>query len=163
MGRSLKRSKDRLNAGFSLIEVALSLGIIGFAMTALIGLLPFGLLTFKQAMTNTVESEIVQNLTNDILLSNFSNLHQYNGQSYSYDKEGVSLSDSTGAIYTATVSMKGVDGSNSPTGLINNGVSTSATAANTSAYNVTITISPTNAKTPSLAHSYSVIVANNNQ
>lgn len=161
MGRTFKQKHIRHSAGFSLIEVALSLGIVGFTMTALIGLLPFGLTSFKQAMTNTIESDIVQNLTNDLLLSNFSNLYQYDGQSFYYDREGLVLSSRTGATYTATVSLKGVDGNNSPLALVNNGVSTSVTAANTSAYTVTIKV--TNVTLPIPAHAYPVIIANNNQ
>jgi uncharacterized protein (TIGR02598 family) len=152
------------NRGFSLIEVALSLGIIGFAVTALIGLLPIGVSNFRQAMGNTNESEIVQGLTNDILLANYSNLYQYNGQSYYYDAEGVSLPTSTGAIYTATVSMTGVGTANSPAAFtFNNGVSNGGTSANTSAYNVTITIHLTKVTNPTQFHTYPVLIANNNQ
>jgi uncharacterized protein (TIGR02598 family) len=158
---SSKNKKNGLSSGFSLVELALALGILGFTMTALIGMLPFGLSAFKQAMTNTIESEIVQNLSNDILLANYSDLYKYNSQSYYYDYEGMPLPSSTGAVYTATVSMIGIGGANSPLSLTNNGVSTSSTQVNTSAYNVTITIS--NVNTPTQSQAYPVIIANNNQ
>jgi uncharacterized protein (TIGR02598 family) len=151
MRASLNNKQKRLSSGFSLVEIALCLGILGFSMTALIGMLPLGLTAFKQAMANTTESEIVQNVSNDILLANFTDLSQYNNQSYYFDYEGMPLTTSTGAIYTATISMKVVGSSNSPASLVNN----------TSAYYVTITIS--NVTDPTQSHAYQVIVANNNQ
>src|SRR5579862_2206287 len=52
----------RARAGFTLVEVALSLGIFTFGITAVIGLLPMGLMTFRQAKDTSVGAEIAQRL-----------------------------------------------------------------------------------------------------
>lgn len=159
-----KYNKSNPSGGFSLVEVAIALAIMGFACVTLIGMIPMGLTSFHQAMGNTVESEIVQNLSNDMLLANFSDLYQYSyansttttHQTYYYNNEG-SPATGTGtppsdAVYTVVVTLvpltstTSTSTSNSPTGLTANGIST-ATTANTSAYNVIITI----ASNPSVA------------
>ena len=148
-------------AGFSLVEVAMALAIMGFACVSLIGMIPIGITSFHQAMGNTVESEVVQNLSNDILLASFNDLYQYNGQSYYYDADGSPLTSASGAVYTATVGMVGLDSTNSPLALTNNGVATTSTPVNTSAYRLTITITCIN--NPLQPHLYPLIIANNNQ
>jgi uncharacterized protein (TIGR02598 family) len=136
--------------GFSLVEMALALGVMSFAMVPLIGVLPSGLSTFKQAMSSTIESEIVQRLTNDMLLSNFSTLGTYT-TSY-YDHEGMQVSqNSPDLVYTATLKLTSVSKSNSPADLAN------ATAADI----VLITI--TSKSNPNQPHQYSVVLANNGQ
>jgi uncharacterized protein (TIGR02598 family) len=94
--------------GFSLIEVTLALAIMAFASASIISLVPFGLSSFHQAMNNTVESEIVQYLTNNISLTNFSNLKSMassQGINYYFDSNGDPLTSATGAIYTAQISF----------------------------------------------------------
>ncbi len=138
--------------GFSLVEVAMALAMMGFASVSLIGLIPMGLHTLHEAMGNTVESQIVQNLTNDILLSDAANLTQYNGQVSYFDDEGTQLTAASGApvgtVYTATIDVKQVDGSNSPAAL-----------TTPSAYNVTVTIDSKN--NPLQHHLYPVIISGN--
>ena len=134
-------------AGFSLVEVAMSLAIVGFACVALIGMIPMGLTSFHQAMGNTIEADIVQNLSNDMLLANFSDLYQYSyqnsalkggtaNQTYYYDSEGTpwTASSQLPMVYTAVVTLTPITSSatastsNSPMGLTvssgNSGVST---------------------------------------
>ena len=148
--------------GFSLVEVAMALAIMGFACISLIGMIPIGITSFHQAMGNTVESEIVQNLSNDILLADANGLGQYTTQSFYYDSMGVPLTTSANAVYTATITLAPVSSANSPTSLVyNNGVTTSTAGANTSAFNLTITIQCVN--NPLQPHKYSVIVSNNNE
>ncbi len=140
----------------------MSLAILGFASISLIGMIPIGITSFHQAMGNTVEAEIVQNLSNDILLADANGLGQYTSQPFYYDSMGVPLSSSANAVYTATITMVPVSSANSPTSLAyNGGVVTSTSGANTSAYNLTISILCVNS--PLQPHKYSVIVANNNE
>ena len=58
----LSASPSRSRAGFSLVEVALAIGIVAFAFVALLGLIPTGLNTFRQAIDKTNETAIVQDL-----------------------------------------------------------------------------------------------------
>jgi len=172
MVRLLNSKKINRREGFSLVEVAMSLAIVGFACVAMLGLIPMGLTTFHKAMGNTIEADIVQNLTNDILLANFSSVYQYNNQTYYYDSEGSPLPSSgsvpAGTVYKALVTIKGVDSSGAtsssyaPVSLANGatgGVS-SSTATSTSAYNVAITI--TNVSSPTQSDVFPIIVPNNN-
>jgi uncharacterized protein (TIGR02598 family) len=160
ISRLNSKSRDPRN-GFSLIEVAISLAIMAFTCVSLMGLIPIGLTSFHQAMGSTIEADIVQDLTNDMLLANFSNLNQYSyansttpaNQTYYYNNEGSPLPVTTpgavpaGTVYTAVVSISPVSSSNSsssnsPVNLSANGISTL-----TSAYKITITV----ASSPSTA------------
>lgn len=67
-------SLRRLQAGFSLVEVVLAVGVIAFAFVAILGLLPAGLTQFRQAMDNSVASQIGQRIIMDAQLSDFDTL-----------------------------------------------------------------------------------------
>ncbi len=159
--RALSHPKKRsLRQGFSLVEVALAMGVVGFGLLSLVGMLPFGLTTFKQAMSNTVESQIVQNLSNDIVLANYTSLSSYAAPTWYYNYQGESLGSSStgtvpaGAVYSASVTLASVSGSNSP----------AAFNSTTSASSVTIQITSLFDRSAYAAqhpHQYSVIVANN--
>ena len=47
---------------FSLVEVVVALGVIGFALTTLIGLMPVGLNIFRESMTATVQTDVLRQL-----------------------------------------------------------------------------------------------------
>jgi uncharacterized protein (TIGR02598 family) len=92
-----RRLCDR--GGFSLVEVTLALGLVGFAVIAVLGLLPTGLTTMRQSMDQTVEAQIVQSIASQSVIANFTNL---TGVSY-FDDEGQPTRSSDGARYTVTV------------------------------------------------------------
>lgn len=101
----LKRARAK---AFSLVELALALGVMAFAMAGIVGLIPFGLTSFRQAMNNTVESGIIQSLTNEIFLSEFANLRSMaksGGKIYYYDAAGDPVDNAEEALYTAEVSF----------------------------------------------------------
>jgi len=58
-------------SGFSLVEVVLAVGVISFAFVAILGLLPAGLTQFRQAMDNSVASQIAQRILMDAQQSDF--------------------------------------------------------------------------------------------
>lgn len=103
-------SNNRKNTGFSLVEVVLALGVCSFAMIAIVGMIPVGLSTFKDAMNTTVRSQIVQSIASDVLLTDFSKLeeitHRY------YDDQGALLDDANtpSLSYTAQVEQHDVTG-----------------------------------------------------
>ena len=66
--------KPRQSQGFSLVEVALALGIVAFAFVSLFGLLPVGLSTFRNAIDTTNESRIVQSFVSKVIATDFENL-----------------------------------------------------------------------------------------
>jgi uncharacterized protein (TIGR02598 family) len=137
-------------AGFTLVEVILSLGILSFAMVALLGLIPLGLSTSRNAINITTESQIVQSLCNEIQLTDFSNIS--NTVLY-YNEEGsiVNSSDQT-ILYSVVISS---EKSISPATGLSTGSKTDSAQ--------TVLIRVANKTTPKTTNSYSVIVFNNNQ
>jgi uncharacterized protein (TIGR02598 family) len=61
----------RVSAGFSLVEVTVSIGIVAFAFVALFGLIPTGLTTFRQAMDSSIGSQIAQRVISDVQQTDF--------------------------------------------------------------------------------------------
>ena len=96
----------RRSGGFSLVEVALALAIMAFASASIISLIPFGLTSFRQAMNYTVESEIVQSLTNEITLTDFGylkNMSKSKNVTYYFDADGNRLTSDTGSHYKVQI------------------------------------------------------------
>ena len=67
-------SKVRLrNArGFTLIEVAIAVGILAVALIALLGLLPGGMTNFRKAMDTSITAQIAQRIMHDMEQAEFS-------------------------------------------------------------------------------------------
>jgi uncharacterized protein (TIGR02598 family) len=140
-------------AGFNLVEIAMALAIVSFSCTCLLGLLPASLTAFHQAMGNTIESQIVQSISNDLELEAFSSLTSTTyttTATYYYDGEGQALPSSAGVYYTATVNSAKVTSTISPVDL-------SGTPGSPAAYNVTVKISYAGLAQP---HVYCFIIAN---
>ena len=62
--------------GFSLVEVVLAVGVIAFAFVAILGLLPAGLTQFRQAIDNSVTSQIAQRIIMEAQQTDFDVLNQ---------------------------------------------------------------------------------------
>jgi uncharacterized protein (TIGR02598 family) len=94
--RSPRRRSAR--GGFSLIETALALGVVGFALISLLGMLPTGLQTFRKAMDFTLQTEMTQVLIGKANQMSFSSLSQLAAQPYYFDDNGnlVTADDATG-------------------------------------------------------------------
>jgi hypothetical protein len=80
-------------SAFTLIEVVLALGIVTVAMVTMIGLLPVGLGTLRDAMDATVKGGIVQRVTSDMLTTPYSQIVNSMGsgtpvKTYYFDQEG---------------------------------------------------------------------------
>ena len=54
-----------------MIETAIALGIVAFALVALLGMLPAGLSTFRQSIDTTVCAQIIQRIVSDAEQSDF--------------------------------------------------------------------------------------------
>lgn len=91
--------KGSRRRAFSLVEVTLALGIISFALVALLGTMPVGLNTMRQAALQTTESQIVREVSANALMTSYTN---YSGKSFFYDDEGVLLTNSPAPPPTAT-------------------------------------------------------------
>lgn len=53
------------NRAFSLIEVVLALGVMSFAMVAILGMIPLGLTTLRESMDASAKTAIMQTIQND--------------------------------------------------------------------------------------------------
>jgi uncharacterized protein (TIGR02598 family) len=75
--------------GFSLVEVTLALGIVGFAVLAVMGLLPAGLETLRGGMDDTIRTQIVRGLAGQAILTRFEDIED--GE-FHFDAEGIPVS-----------------------------------------------------------------------
>jgi uncharacterized protein (TIGR02598 family) len=96
------RRPGRLSAAFTLIEAVLAIGVVSFAMMGILGLVPVGLATFRNAMNLTVESAIVQELSGELQRTDFTNLAATNLR---YNEQGVRVAanDARQEIYSVEV------------------------------------------------------------
>jgi uncharacterized protein (TIGR02598 family) len=74
--------------GFSLIEVAISLGIVAFAFVALLGVMPSGLSSFRTAIDNSNESWIMQGMNSMIQVTEWQKIKDLESETYYYNEEG---------------------------------------------------------------------------
>ena len=138
----------------------MSLGIITFACMTMLGLIPAGLNSFHQAMNNMTESQIVQGLTEDMSLANYSNVSSQGSgnttsflkQAFYYDAEGVPT-NASGYVYKATVTS--TDLNNSPV-LGSSGGGSSLTAN----YGSTVVIQIASINQPGVTNYFPGVIAN---
>lgn len=80
------------SAGFSLVEVAMSIGIIAFAFVALFALVPTGLTTFREAIDMSNETWIMQNMNSMVQTTEFRRIedlgYDKSKEIYYFDEEG---------------------------------------------------------------------------
>ncbi len=87
------------------MEVILSIGIIAFAFVAILGLLPAGLGVFRQAVDNTLGSQIVQRLVNEAQQTDFPTLIASPATLRYFDDQGNEVQAIKDSIYTAQVTV----------------------------------------------------------
>lgn len=111
--------------GFSLIEVTIAMAIASVALVTLLGLIPQGMNTMREAGDRAIMGRIHQQLLNEIQLTPFEDadgadlLKVYHGKEFFYDGQGEELSDTMSSgpvpvgrekgslahIYTARISL----------------------------------------------------------
>ena len=96
-------------AGFSLVEVVLSLGIVSFALVPLLGILPIGLGVSRSAVDLTLTAQIGQRMVSMIEQTGYSSYASLETSYYYFDDEGQPVTVAAGAappanaIYTASI------------------------------------------------------------
>lgn len=92
---------------FSLVEVALAVGIFSFGVLSLIGLLPVALTNHQEAKLDTILAQITQRLAAEVVLTDAERLTQLHGLRRAFDVEGRELSDVADprAVYQARVAL----------------------------------------------------------
>ncbi len=85
----------KARSAFSLIEVMLAMGVITFAAVTAVGVIPVGLTTLRQAMDDTVESQIIRSIGARTLVTPYSQMStSFAGTRFYYDEEGTFLTNS---------------------------------------------------------------------
>jgi|SRR4051812_18024685 uncharacterized protein (TIGR02598 family) len=89
---SLPLSRRDHAGGFSLVEVALAIGIIAFAFIALFSLMPTGLTTYRSAIDTGNETWILQGMNSMVQTTDFSKIDDLSfkksGEIFYFDEEG---------------------------------------------------------------------------
>ncbi len=93
----------RRQRAFSLIEVALALGVIGVALVALLGMMPIGLATFRDSMHATLQADVLRQLTARFQETPFDRLTNQTAMLY-YSDEGA-LTDETHGLLGVTYAV----------------------------------------------------------
>lgn len=97
VGRSAGARRGRV--GFSLIEVAISLGVVSFAFVSILSLVPLGMTTFHSAMDISVGTQISQRVVNDLQQTDFGTLINSTQPVRYFDEQGQEVPSATGAVY----------------------------------------------------------------
>jgi uncharacterized protein (TIGR02598 family) len=137
----------RGKSAFSLIEVTIAIGIVGFALLAVLGAISTGSNIQRQAINATVQAQIMQSVLGSLRQSDWTGLPGWDGTNLFFDERGVVLSNAANAIYTAT-----------PTVITS--VSLPGAVANTNMARVNVQISK---NTTNDSVTVSAIIANNGQ
>ena len=90
------RRHSQSQAGFSLVEVTLAIGIVAFAFIGLFGLLPTGMNVFRSAIDASIGSQIVQQVTQDAQQTDYQRLISQQVNDTYYDEQGTLLTDTNG-------------------------------------------------------------------
>ena len=97
---------SRRPRGFSLVEVALALGIVSFGLMVSVSLLPVSLKTIRDASERTIESQLVDAVKSDLLMTPYGTLRSSSPLSYYFDQEGMAQdTQSSETYYRLTVEI----------------------------------------------------------
>jgi len=102
----MKTKPSTARRGFSLVEVVMALGLASFVLVGLLGLLPIGLNTMRDARGDSLRAEIIKSVANTAQQTDFSLLGTLNGTKYQFDNNG--MLSSTDALYEAVLSTGSV-------------------------------------------------------
>lgn len=89
------------SSGFSLVEIIIALGLVTFAVTATVGLLPVGLTSLNQSMNQTVEAQILRSISSQCVVTKFDSLAA-NGLYFDVDGQSVSSADAYYSVKLST-------------------------------------------------------------
>ena len=126
--------------GFSLIECVIALGLLAFALVAMIGMLPIGLAQFKASKEETVQVEILKFIDTQVQQTEFANLASaLQAATFAFNEEGFPVgSGSIDRLYVTETSVS-VGGVALPAGA---GLAAESSLAGLARVDVTIFLQP---------------------
>lgn len=95
--------------GFSLVEVTIALGLVSFSLVGLMGMLPVGLSSFREAMEIQTQTRIAQQIAAELQLTPFQTISDGTFQTEFprfYNDEGTSVTAAE-SVYTVTAAAPG--------------------------------------------------------
>ncbi len=95
----------RAQAGFSLIEVTIALGVVAFALLTVLGLLPIGLSILSGAATQTGAANIAKEMSSEVQQIPLSEITTLPQKVYYYDRSGTQVTTSQGAYFSANFAI----------------------------------------------------------
>lgn len=101
--RMLRRS------AFTLVEVTIALGVVSFALLAMIGLIPTGLGSLRNSTQQSVNAQIIQQISSGLTATGFlsrTDFSVFASTNLYFDAEAQPLEGSDGARYLATITVK---------------------------------------------------------
>jgi uncharacterized protein (TIGR02598 family) len=103
----MKRIRSIIAPGFSLVETVIALGIMGLAITALLGLIPHGIEMSRKAGQASAMARIVDTISTRLANMPFSALTPGATQRLVFDDQGVQLEagKSEDAVYVVEVQL----------------------------------------------------------
>ena len=91
---------------FSLIEVAIALGIFAFSMIPIIGLVSSGMKILRNSMDDTIQVDIARKTVGEAMRVPYTNLSSFNGTNFYFDDEGIQQASSNAqTIFVASHSV----------------------------------------------------------
>jgi uncharacterized protein (TIGR02598 family) len=99
----LRKKAGAAQRAFSLVEVVLALGVASFGLISMLGLLTVGLKTYHDAISETTETEIAQQMANQLQLAAYSVIAT-NTANVSYFTQEGQATNAAAAVYCASVS-----------------------------------------------------------
>jgi uncharacterized protein (TIGR02598 family) len=100
-------------SAFSLVEVVLALGVVSFALLALVGTLPAGVKALQDSMSESARANTTQQIRAELEQVSFGTnaagvnyIDTLSQQTNYYSSEGLPLSNSSGAYYMAAFQVQ---------------------------------------------------------
>lgn len=102
---ALRQARSRQTArGFSLVEVALALGIVSFGLVSMLGLMPIGLEVFRESIQSTVQTDILRELGSHFQSMPFQDVQSSTEMTY-YTDQGVPTTNPESALFGVTYAV----------------------------------------------------------
>lgn len=95
--------------GFTLVEVTMALGIISFALLAMIGLMPAGLGSLRDSTQQSINAQILQQISSGLVVNSFASrtdFSEFSGTNMYFNEEAQLLANSSGARYKAAITAQ---------------------------------------------------------